>query len=49
MMIDCIMFGSSSRIGATMIPDTAPTAEANPQPSPSIQLTCTPSSRLASG
>src|SRR5437879_1337380 len=23
MMIDCIMFGSSRRIGATMIPDTA--------------------------
>ena len=49
MMIVCIMFGSSSRIGATIIPLTAPTAEARPQPSASIQLTCTPSSLLASG
>ena len=43
MMIDCIMFGSSKRIGATMIPESPPTAEARPQPSASIQLTRTPS------
>ena len=32
-----------------MIPDTAPTADARPQPSASIQLTRMPSNRLASG
>ena len=49
MMIVCIMFGSRNRTGATIIPLTAPTAEASPHPSASIQLTWTPNSRLASG
>jgi len=31
-----------------MMPETAPTADARPQPSASIQLTWTPSRRLAS-
>ena len=43
------MFGSSRSAGAAMIPETAPTADASPHPSASIQLTRMPSSRLASG
>jgi len=33
----CIMFGSRNTTGATRIPDTAPTADARPQPRASIQ------------
>ena len=44
-----IMFGSRYTIGATIMPATAPTAAASPQPSASIQPTRMPTSRLESG
>ena len=40
---------NTNRLGAAIIPATAPSTAASPQPSASIQLTRTPSSRLASG
>src|SRR3954453_7620563 len=40
--IVCIMFGSRKRIGATIIPATAPSTAASPQPNASIQPTRTP-------
>ena len=43
------MFGSRKTIGAAIIPATAPSTAASPQPSASIQPTRTPTSRLASG
>src|SRR3954447_5718187 len=43
------MFGSRNVVGAVIIPASAPSIAASPQPSASIQETRTPSSRLASG
>jgi hypothetical protein len=43
------MFGSRKTLGAAIIPLTAPSTAANPQPSASIQPTRTPISRLAFG
>ena len=43
------MFGSRYTIGATIIPATAPTAAARPQPSASIQPTRMPTRRLETG
>src|SRR5215510_9639310 len=46
----CIRFWSKlASAGAVSIPETAPIAAARPQPSASIQLTRTPTRRLASG
>src|SRR4051794_18280714 len=46
----CIRFWSKlASAGAVSIPETAPIAAASPQPSASIQLTRTPTSRVASG
>ena len=43
------MFGPRNCSGATIIPATAPTSAASPQPKASIQLTRTPTSRDDSG
>ena len=43
------MFGSRNVVGAVIIPASAPSIAASPQPSASIHETRTPSSRLASG
>ena len=43
------MLGSRKMIGATSIPDTAPTVDAKPQPSANIQPTRTPRRRELSG
>src|SRR6185312_13173379 len=45
----CIMFGVRKTVGATIIPLTAPSAAANPQPSASSHDVRTPSSRAAAG
>ena len=49
MITPCIMFGSSRILGATRIPETAPTAAARPHPRPSISPARTPSSSLTCG
>ena len=43
------MFGSRPTVGAVSIPATAPSRAASPQPSASIQVTRTPTSRASSG
>ena len=43
------MFGSSPTVGAVSIPATAPSSAARPQPSASIHVTRTPTSRASSG
>ena len=43
------MFGSRNVVGAVIIPLSAPSTAARPQPSASIQETRTPRSLLASG
>ena len=43
------MFGSSPTVGAVSIPATAPSRAASPQPSASIHVTRTPTSRASSG
>ena len=43
------MFGSRPTVGAVSIPATAPRSAASPQPSASIQVTRTPTSRASSG
>ena len=49
MRIPPIMFGSRNTTGATIMPATAPTSAASPQPTPSIQPTRMPQSRLDTG
>src|SRR5438132_11615006 len=49
MRMPAIMFGSRKTIGATIMPATAPTIEAKPQPMASIQPTRMPHSRLDTG
>src|SRR5918995_2033030 len=44
-----IMLGSRNTVGAAIIPATAPSTAAKPQPIASIQPTRTPSNRLAAG
>ena len=43
------MFGSRKTTGAIIMPATAPTIEASPQPSASIQPTRIPTRRLEAG
>ena len=49
MRIGCIICGSSPTLGAVSIPATAPSTAARPQPSASIQVTRTPTSRASAG
>ena len=49
MRIPAIMLGSRNTIGATIMPATAPTIAARPQPIASIQPTRMPQRRLDTG